>query len=266
MLIFAAPLCLLAGYFLTNLSGWGQVTVLCAYAGGALLLSGLQQQAIRVFTANSKAAVGFADSRPGVPVFGMTGAHRAGLFALLVDDLPRQAAPIRHLSELAEEDVRARLGGDAETSRVLGYAIIDLQTADWGDSPIRSLREVPSCWRRYATLQTTPETGLVRLSVEALTGLTQILPLPLASRLAGPLAAVTAPKPAYIYEIPADCVFSLPKSRSVTSNGAAANVYQGAERNSRPALRATAANWLIAAGGRMASSAGPSLQSDAGRG
>src|SRR5262249_14302398 len=87
ILIFIAPLCLLSGYFLDKLRGPVLVVVLSIFTLGAFFLSALEQQAIRIFTSNSKAAFIFAQQHKELPVYGMTNTERVAYFMSLINGM-----------------------------------------------------------------------------------------------------------------------------------------------------------------------------------
>src|SRR5262249_18574524 len=100
MLIFIAPFCMLAGYFLARLSGIALVCALAVFAAGSLMLAALERQAVRVFTANSVPAVAFAQLHPEIPVYAMNNAYRAGNYAMIMQRPQVQSNPLRSMSQI----------------------------------------------------------------------------------------------------------------------------------------------------------------------
>lgn len=202
MLIFVAPFCLLAGYFLASLPrGWMLLT-LGGYLGGAVILAGLEQQAIRVFTANSRATVAFARDHADLPVYAMTNGYRAGRYAELLDRSAANEPSIRSMSELFQG------AGPPENVRIgpKGYAVIDLQTMDWGrQEPIRKISDIPPCWRRTSILEPAPGSGIGYHISTWMLATAHLLPSPLSDRVIPALDALVRPKPAYVYLIPEGC-------------------------------------------------------------
>jgi 4-amino-4-deoxy-L-arabinose transferase-like glycosyltransferase len=216
MLIFVAPLCLLAGYALARLRG--------AWLGGALalvlvpsvLLCGMQQNSIRVFTANSQAALAFARAHAGSEVFVNTNAFRIATFNNLVvpgapvtnmrfiGDLARGVAPAG-----SEEPVR-----DTAQSTAPRYAVIDTQTLSWSpDEPITSVAAVPACWVKAGTLQP-PGTGFGTGMLDAARSLGAVLPGVLRDGLVRKLDVLTRPGPAHVFELPMQgCALEKPGAR-----------------------------------------------------
>lgn len=206
MLIFVAPLCLLAGYLLAALPRAALVVAGGIYAIGAMALAGLAQQDIKVFTANSRAAVDFAQANRPVPVYGMTGAFRAGVGRFVFSGRTGEEQPVKLLSSLPDNG--AVPSGDAGEGRQ-AFAIVDLQTAHWGGNPIKTLDDVPACWRKVSRLEPAETGGAGRLVVTLIAGAFSSVPGSLGSKLQNRIAPLVEPRPAYVYEIPAGCVYAL---------------------------------------------------------
>jgi len=211
MLIFVAPFCLLAGYFLASLPRPSMILVLVAYIGGATILAGLEQQAVRVFTANSRATLEFARSHRDMPVYAMTNGYRAGSYEDMLRQSESGKVAIKSITELfPEPDAAAR---ETAPSGLRGYAVVDLQTASWGiQEPIRKISDVPSCWGPATALESVPERGFgYRIAVWVFDAVSR-LPAPLSARLAPPFEALVRPLPAYVYSVPARCTARAPIS------------------------------------------------------
>ena len=191
MLMFVAPLCLVGAFALARLSARASVVVTAAIVAVSLLLALLQQASVRVFTANSQAAVEFASARPDAVVYATTNAYRAATFHNLVKPV---RAPVRIGSM---EDLAA-----ASTDRDR-LVILDTQTWAWASrEPIRRLQDVPACWQREATLAPRADGAGVRL---AATSASMLGTVPGLAAVAARLAALSAPSPAYVYRLPAGC-------------------------------------------------------------
>ena len=204
MLMFVAPLCMLAGYFLACLPRRWMLPVLGTYLVGGVILSGLEQQAVRVFTANSRATVVFAREHAELPVYAMTNAFRAGRYAEMLDRPGAGKSSIKSISELFPGG--ATTDGQSAPSELKGYAVVDLQTIDWGwHDPIKKISDVPACWRRTVTLQPAPESGLGYRMAASMLSAAQRLPNVLSARLVPPFEALVRPKPAYVFSVPATC-------------------------------------------------------------
>jgi 4-amino-4-deoxy-L-arabinose transferase-like glycosyltransferase len=191
MLMFVAPLCLVGAFALARLGPRAMVAATAAIVAVSLLLTLLQQASVRVFTANSRAAVEFARTQPGTPLYATSNAARAATFRHLVEPA---SAPVRigSMEELAAAPTdRDRL------------AILDTQTWDWAArEPIRRLQDVPACWQRQGTL--TPRADGPGMHLAA-AGAGLLGAVPALAGVAARLRALSAPAPAYVYRLPAGC-------------------------------------------------------------
>ena len=204
MLIFVAPLCMLGGYFLAWLPRRWMLPVLGAYLVGGVILSGLEQQAIHVFTANSRATVAFAHDHADLPVYALTNGYRAGKYAEMLGRSGAAAAAVRSIAELFPET--AATDGKSAPTGPKGYAVVDLQTINWGwHDPIKKLSDVPPCWQRTLTLQPAPESGLGYRMAALMLSAAQRMPDALKARMVPPVEALVIPKPAHVFSVPANC-------------------------------------------------------------
>lgn len=150
MLMFVAPLALLAGYALAHLRGvifWVAIGVVVL---PSTMLAGMEQNAVHVFTANSKAAVKFANENTDANVFGNTNAYRAANFYNLVN-LQASKVKIQFVGELFKENVSKEATQQVNFPK---YIIMDTETLLWGPGePIRDVNQVPSCWVQIGILK-----------------------------------------------------------------------------------------------------------------
>ena len=180
MVIFLAPLALLAAWWLARLPRtWAALGVL-AMALGALPLAALSQQSVRVFTGNSKAALAFAVAHPEAHVFGGRNAENYSEYRMLVASPAPQIFPLEML---------------ADDRSPVRYVVVDQETQSW-DLPGGRLRAVPDCWQAVAKLE--PEGfgagWFVARALQAAVG-----------RFSRRLDGLVLPKPATVFEIPATC-------------------------------------------------------------
>lgn len=191
MLIFVAPLCLLAGVALARLTGLAFAAAAAAVFLPALALALLQQMSILVFTANSKAAVDYALAHPDRELYVMANAYRAAQFRALVHP-ETPPARVHGLEEL-------RADAPAAAPR---YAIVDRATLGWASSdPIRRPDEVPACWVAEGELRPAdlgPGARAVRATARI------AAELPGGAGIAARLNGLTTPAPATVYRVPID--------------------------------------------------------------
>ena len=211
MLIFTAPLCLLAGYALSRLRGRWLAVVLAPLVAGSLMLAALEQQVVRSFTANGKAAVAFAQRHPETPVYVATNNHRAGTYAAIMRPGETPINPLRPLEAITRdlESRRTAIVAPEAAAAPLAYAVVDEETMNWGSSnPITTLAQIPACWERTARLEPVGY-GWGKWVVDALFAVVDLLPKPMVARLGPALESLRHPRPAHVYAIGAACRFSL---------------------------------------------------------
>ncbi len=203
MLMFLAPLALLGGYALSRLPH----AVMLGAAGLIVMLgflgTGVEQQAIRSFVANSKPTQAYLASAPDPQyVYGMTNAVRYGIYERIFAAEPDKAPVIRNLKYLADDLKLLQIKG-ADQRGFVAYAVVDWQTADWGNhGAYRTAADLPACWQPVATL--TPETTGAGISLVAM-AIRFVELFPTNPRLMDKLEALIQPKPAIVYGIPPAC-------------------------------------------------------------
>ncbi|MBL8362813.1 MAG: glycosyltransferase family 39 protein [Rubrivivax sp.] len=196
MLMFAAPLALLAGCALASLRGRAFGLAVLAWTVPAVLLCGLLQGTITVFTANAKAVHRWAAERPQAVVYATTNPYRYAQFHATVH--PEARPPdVRFVGDLAP-----RAAAAARPPRPAGeaYAVIDEETLSWGSGePYRRLADVPACWVPQGTLPPVVAGGGPALAA----GVARLVPPD--SPWAGRLRRLHQPAPAHLYRVPAGC-------------------------------------------------------------
>ncbi len=193
MLIFVGPLCLLGGYFISGLAGRTAALVILVYGIGGVLLSGMEQQAIRNFTSNSKATLAFAISRPEAVVFAGLNAMNLNAYYAIVD--PDRAAPQNRLRPIKD----AQCNDDARTTS--RYVVIDNETKDWSDSMqdiTQAQARLAGCWREELVL-TPAGFGLGRNIVLMTAQAAALVPGQLGERLSAKISSYATPLPAIVY-------------------------------------------------------------------
>ena len=196
MLMFAAPLCLLAALALARLKGTALAVVLVAVLSISLLLAGMHQGLVRVFTANSKAAVAFVAAHADATVYGPTNTVRAAEFHNLVEthEAPLRIHPLRELFDPS-------LAAEAPTE-MPRYAVVDMETLGWGSNePIRQLSQAPACWVREERLMPRVSGAGWRLlrGMSALAG--QLQPV-IGAGLASRVERLSMPAEAWVFRLP----------------------------------------------------------------
>ena len=207
MTIFLAPLCLLGGLAIVQLRNTAsRGLVLGAYAAGALLLSALEQQTIRTFTANSRASLSFAAEHPDSTIHVVTNTERLDLWVAMVSGTGLE--PTRNLRPMSDLfSGRPRSSGSTEPPHGAGdtLAIVDRQTLDWGNNGLRSTRDVPRCWEKITTLHPPADPAAGHFVTSWAVKLMQSLPGTIAQRVASKLESQLTPLPADVYRIPPGC-------------------------------------------------------------
>jgi 4-amino-4-deoxy-L-arabinose transferase-like glycosyltransferase len=197
MLMFVAPLALLAGYALAHFRGvifWVAIGVVVL---PSTILAGMEQNAIHVFTANSKAAVKFANENTNADVFGNTNAYRAANFYNLVNP---QASKVKmeFVGELFKENVSKEATQQVKFPK---YIIMDTETLLWGSGePVRDINQVPSCWVQIDILKPS-EFGLGWEILNTIRVIGQFLPTAVREKITKNLDKLIQPKPAYVYRV-----------------------------------------------------------------
>lgn len=152
MMIFTAPLCLLAGYGAMRLRGAALTAVMIVYISGGIVLAALEEQSVRVFTANSKAALAFARAYNDAPVYGMVNAARIAAMVAKMEGKP--VALVHEIRDLVPANANAR-GRDANATGTPAfvYAIVDPQTSVMGRNGVTTPADVPLCWGKPRRLE-----------------------------------------------------------------------------------------------------------------
>jgi hypothetical protein len=208
MLIFWAPFSLLAGWFLAQIRWTQTVSILVVVGVGSIVLAALEQQAIRVFTSNSRQAWAFAKNEKASTIYAPSHVRKmAHVLALMEDDGESVKSRIRTLSELARQSMPyppshpGRMERDATT-----YVILDRERMEWGKDPRIDETSLAGCLERIGQLEAAElgigswiARGFVR-SIRA------VAPPSLPRLIERSLASISEPTPAIVYRIPATCI------------------------------------------------------------
>lgn len=200
MTIFMAPLAILGGYLAAQMRPAYRYAVLGSAAIFGISFAAMEQTAIHTFTANSKAAVIFANERPTASVYGLVNNERASHYYAMFS--PNNPFLIRPIAGLSAADLTPTEGG------IAAYAIWDRQTEDWSFSPLHDQKDIPTCWLPMGKLQPA-DLGLTsRILLHSL-DLLEFLPANLMAPVKIKLFGLVHPKPAFIFAIPSGCQFQL---------------------------------------------------------
>lgn len=195
LLIFVAPLCLLAAWGLARLSAaWAFAITACSVVIG-LVFALLLQGSVAVFTANSWATLKHIQHKPDAVFYVMSNAQRAATFQSLIGgaDLRRRVHPIR--------DLLPPSAGAGRTPAAAGdrYAVVDEESFSWdGSRPFARPGDVPGCWIETELLQGHPS-GLGVALLRAASAIPGLDALGLGARL----RRQSTPLPARVYRLPA---------------------------------------------------------------
>lgn len=210
MLIFAAPLTLLAGFFVSKLEFRLQIAVLGLVVVCGTVLAAFEQQVVHTFTANSRATVTFAVLHPKSFVFAGTGANRAERYQNVLEGESQRSIPIQSLAQLddllvGKNDLLNRSTLNFDIAKQ-AFTVMDPQTAGWGDAnDSRWADRISSpCLVRYAQLEPAGM-GLGRYVVDAFLRSTALLPDALAGKVSGKLQSSLRPQTATIFQVIAPC-------------------------------------------------------------
>lgn len=200
ILIFAAPLALLAGWFLASVPKKVFIPLGTLLVLGSVVLAALEQQSIAVFTANSRAAYVFLRDHPNTFVVGTTNNQRAVKFYSMMENRLELGDQFLSFSEL--EIFSSRKSPDNKIIEQNVFAILDLQTIEWGNnsSSIRHLSDVPKCWIPEGTIAPAA-LGNGRYITRGLMAVEQVLPEHIRLRLFSTMKSVTVPSLAYVFQI-----------------------------------------------------------------
>jgi hypothetical protein len=208
MLIFTAPLALLAGFALSKMKFSAVLPLLIIVVLTGVIFSAFQQQAAQSFTANSRSSITFADSHPDSVIFGTTGALRGDTYQIAVSTQRSARLPLLSLASLDR-----LLGGHvspadhAVLSRAThAYAVMDPQTEGWGDPGDGNwtARRISPCLINGTPLAPAP-LGFGRRIVNGLLQVTSILPSKLAEPVSAKLRISLQPQVATVFQVVSPC-------------------------------------------------------------
>lgn len=213
MLIFVGPMTLLAGWYLASLPRRLLLPLGVVIATGSLVLAALEQQAIAVFTANSKAAYAFLRDQPDAFLVGTTNNERAVNFFTMIESRGDLRKQMLTFSEMATIDLGDPLGTLVNHSAGKNvFALVDLQNIGWGNNKrgIRQLGDVPKCWTPMGTL-TPVQQGIGGVLTTGMFTLSSVLPASFQQRYLSILEPVTMPAQAHLFRVGPSCLTKVTK-------------------------------------------------------
>ena len=197
VLLFVAPLCLLAGWGLAQMTGRLPYVILGVSMASGLLLALLLQGSVAVFTANSWATLRYVQSKPDAHFYVMSNAVRAAWYQRLLQgvNLEPRIHPLGDLMP-GKGAATAKVPAPAGAPR---WAVVDEQSFSWDLSrPMARPGDVPSCWTEVTQLRGEP-TGLGVTLLRALAGLPGLS----GTSIGAKLQRNAQPLPARVYSVPA---------------------------------------------------------------
>jgi hypothetical protein len=196
LMLFLAPIALLAGYLVARLPRRIGFTLLAVIMAGGLALGALEQQAYHVFTSNSKAAVAFAKDHPDSWIAGST---NNGNIARVYSILNRDPALEGRFGYLHKGTLPEKLEVSVTERMTGGYAVLDWETMEWGSDAMK-LDTPPRCWQEITRLAPTGF-GFSQTLVKGTLAIIEVLPESVGRRLAAPLQRLSQPRPAIVYRV-----------------------------------------------------------------
>ena len=201
MEIFVMPLALLAGWFLAQQRRGVALLLGGAMVVSSILLSGLEQQVVRVVTVNGRAAAAFAEAHAGTPVFGPLTAQRQSMVERLLRGSLDSNSDIRSSADLSQLSSGGSSAGD-----IVAYLVEDPQMRNWPDATKDA--PLPETLRRClvpAGALERGDLGLGRSVVGALRGIFSILPAPYGPAALRTTDALWVVAPAQVYVVTREC-------------------------------------------------------------
>jgi 4-amino-4-deoxy-L-arabinose transferase-like glycosyltransferase len=201
MEIFVLPLALLAGWFLAQQRRAVAVALGGIMIASGIMLSGLEQQVVRVVTVNGRAAAAFAEAHPGTPVLGPLTAQRQSMVERLLHGSLDSSGDIRPVADLSGLPLT---GGSAND--VVAYLVEDPQMRRWPEARTDgSLSEsVRRCLIAIGPLDRS-DLGHGRSLVEVLRNILSLLPSAYGAVALKATDPVWQVIPAQVYAVTREC-------------------------------------------------------------
>jgi len=200
--LFLAPIALLAGYQIAQFSQKLAFIALAVIVSGGVALGAFEQQAYRVFTSNSKAALEVAKNHPKKWFIGSTNNGNIVKVYSILEQNKDVADRFGYLSDTLPPR-ESTVFSDIIMTQI--YVILDHETLGWGAGGAKvsgqiNLDELPSCWQEVSRLIPTGF-GLGSAFVSMILNIVEKLPEKTANSLAQPFRKLLEPKPAIVYRV-----------------------------------------------------------------
>lgn len=195
--LFLAPIAILAGYQLARTRGRTAVLAMVPIVIGGSLLGALEQQAYHVFTSNSKAAVEFSKVHADAQILGSVNNETVAYAYSILESDPAISKRVAHLGDLSVLDQSERPGAKVNKP---AFAVLDLETMEWGSMKAVRLQKAPDCWKKVTPLSPTGF-GLGRVIVDMILRVVAFLPDSVSRHLMMPLQNIARPRPAIAYSV-----------------------------------------------------------------
>lgn len=190
--LFMAPLAVLSAWVVAAMPRPVAIALALVSVIGGVLLGALQQQAYRVFAANSRAVAQMLSSDSTVRVYGSTNNGNMVHLESLLAARPQLRTRFGYLSDLKAGAPPLLGGGTA-------YVVLDEETLTWGGRP-PAVRTPQTCWVYVSTLSPIGF-GLGQWIPVAAAAVSSSLPSAINARLSGTIASMVRPKPARLYRV-----------------------------------------------------------------
>src|SRR5262249_22190606 len=152
------------------------------------------------------AAWEFSKQYPGPIIYGTEQNVRMANILSLLDNVPEQRNRFHSLAKARQEGMATTQSIRQQEDRG-AFAVIDLETIDWGSTPRIQPKDLPSCWQFMTQLRPTGFGAGERVAL-LVRYLADFLPRPVGTKLGESLDAVITPRPARVYYVPSGCSLS----------------------------------------------------------
>jgi hypothetical protein len=204
--IFMMPFALLTGWFLARQRLRVKIVLGGALLGSSIILAAMEQQTIRVVTANADAARNFVSLHPDVPVFGSETVERqSSLYRLLGGSLDGS----KDIHKLA--DIKDIALGNGAPNETVAYAIDDPQVVYWAGARKESAftDKIRRCGSSAVRLPLSSDLGWGRPIVKVIYDTIGLLPSPFSNPLHRQFEPIYNVAAATVYALSRECVRSL---------------------------------------------------------